>query len=140
LQLERKQPFAAGGEGPFDVLGHHPRQQLGRPTGLLGQRLKHVAPVIVVEHIEPELHLVGIGVGALHPGMHPAPFKPNRGDVSGTGVFPGAFEPFFEVVAIDELHPLLDPPGLLAQALVAQLGGDGVGEAVHGKGEPTRSM
>ena len=29
LQLERKQALAAGGEGAFNVGGHHPSQQLG---------------------------------------------------------------------------------------------------------------
>ena len=135
LQLEREQAFAAGGEGPFDVGGHDPRQQLGRPAGFLGQRFQHIAPVLIVEHVQPELHLVGRFIGALDAGMHAAAFEADRGHMAFAGVAPGPLQPFLEAVAVDQLHPLLDPPGLLAQAVVAD-GGDAVAAAVaegHGQ-------
>jgi hypothetical protein len=133
LQLEGEQALAAGGKRPLDVLGHHAGQQLGRPARLLGEGVEHVAPVVVVEHVEPELHLVGVWVGALHAGMHPPTFKANGGDVAAAGILPGPLQPLLEAVGVDQLHPLLHPPGLLTQALIAELGGDGAVE--RGGGE-----
>lgn len=119
LQFEGEQAPAAGGKGPLDVLGHDPGQQLGRPAGLLAQGFEHVAPVLVAEHIEPELHLVGLALAALHPGMDPAALKADREHVALAGIGPGALQPLFIAVGVDQLHPLGHPPGLLAQALVA---------------------
>ena len=124
LQLEREQAPATGRKGPFDVLGHDPGQQLGRPAGLLAQGFEHVTPVFVAEHVKPELHFVGLRLAALHPGMDPAALKANREHVALAGVGPGALQPLFVAVGVDQLHPLLHPPGLLAQALVAEGGGD----------------
>ena len=67
--------------------------------------------------------------------MHAAAFKADRGHMAFAGVAPGPLQPFFEPVTVDQLHPLLNPPGLLAEAVVAD-GGDAVAVAVaegHGQ-------
>jgi len=89
--------------------------------------------------ILPQLHFVRVAVGALHAGVHAPPFEADREHVATAGVLPGTLQPLLEAVAVDQLHPLLDPPGLLRNALGSELGGEG-GWGVHGKGTPTRSM
>ena len=113
LKLERKEALATGSKGPLDVGRHDPCQQLGGPSCFLGERFEHIAPVLIVEDIEPKLHLVGLFIRALYSSMHPASLEANRGDVALAGIAPSAFESFFESVAVDQLHPLLNPPGLL---------------------------
>ena len=136
LQLEGEEPLAAGREGALDVLRHHPRKELGGPTGFLAEGLEDVVPALVVEDIQPELHLVGVFAAALHPGVNAAAFKADREDIAFTGVGPGPLQALLEAVAVDQLHPLLNPPGLLAQALIAELGGDAVGGGGEGQTGP----
>ncbi|CAI8151334.1 MAG: Uncharacterised protein [Synechococcus sp. CC9902] len=54
--------------------------------------------------------------------MHPAPLKANRGHMTFAGVAPGSLQSFFEAITVDQLHPLLNPPGLLAQSVFTERG------------------
>ena len=124
LKLEREQTPTAGSEGPFDVGWHDPGQELSGPAGLHRERFEHVAPVLIFQNVEPEFHLVGLFICALDAGMHPPAFKANGGHMTFSRVGPGPFQALFKAVGIDELHPLLNPPGLLGQTVVTDRGVD----------------
>ncbi|CAI8164135.1 MAG: Uncharacterised protein [Prochlorococcus marinus str. MIT 9215] len=56
--------------------------------------------------------------------MNPSTFEADGGDVAFSRIGPSAFQSLFEAIGIDQLHPLLNPPGLLTKAFVAEGGGD----------------
>jgi len=77
--LKGNKALPLGGKARSMSWGITASQQLGPTSGLLAERFEHVAPVPSSERVsEPELHLVGLSFGALHPGMDPAPLKADR--------------------------------------------------------------
>ena len=94
LQFKRKKTLATGGESPLDILGHNASQKLGRPTCLLAEGFKHIAPIFIIENIQPQLHLVRILISTLDAGMDPATLKADREHVALSRIGPGTLEAF----------------------------------------------
>ena len=94
LQFKREKTLTTGGESPLDILGHDASQKLGRPTCLLAEGFEHIAPIFIIENIQPQLHLVGILIRSLDAGMDPATLKADRKHVAISRIGPGTLEAF----------------------------------------------